>query len=412
MSLLFNMLSRFVIAFLPRSKCLLISWLQSLSAVILECSKIKSITAWTFSPSICHKVIGLDAIILVFFKVEFQASLRRKRLYFKGHTQNLTCSGTQGKSNNLIEAWARLTCWSWTVFWRDGGQLQLTLRKQTLVSDIFGNILLCQHGDWWQWASWLISTKNWPHPTACRHQCWDASGQTSNWMGTKVHPTSDRLPKDFLSTQPPLDTPQGTILPTWGQRSSSITSGQAVTSPSRKPTLTPRPASSNMGEDTKTRKLWSHSLWTKSTDSKPDSTLGPAGPGPVHYQVNTSFKIPWTPYPTVPGTSLPTSDLKWALGYLGPAPRFQDPDLSTSSPALTPRPHFTCQWVGSSSRVFGTLTPSTNEPVVTPDPPGVVQPAASWLCPVKQQPAASTTRQSLANIYQTGGQTKPTRLPT
>ena len=64
MSLLFNMLSRFVIAFLPRSKCLLISWLQSPSALILEPQKIKSVTVSTVSPSICHKVMGPDAMIL------------------------------------------------------------------------------------------------------------------------------------------------------------------------------------------------------------------------------------------------------------------------------------------------------------------------------------------------------------
>ena len=66
MSLLFNMLSRVVIAFLPRSKYVLISWLQSLSAVILEPKKIKSVTVSIFSPSICHEVMGLDAMILVF----------------------------------------------------------------------------------------------------------------------------------------------------------------------------------------------------------------------------------------------------------------------------------------------------------------------------------------------------------
>ena len=65
-SLLFNMLSRFIIAFLPRSKCLLISWLQSLSTVILESKKIKSLLP-LFPPSICHEVIGLDAIIFFFF---------------------------------------------------------------------------------------------------------------------------------------------------------------------------------------------------------------------------------------------------------------------------------------------------------------------------------------------------------
>ena len=66
MSLLFNMLSRLVIAFLPRNKCLLISWLKSPSAVILEPKKIKSVTVSTVSPSICHEVMGPDAIILVF----------------------------------------------------------------------------------------------------------------------------------------------------------------------------------------------------------------------------------------------------------------------------------------------------------------------------------------------------------
>ena len=66
MSLLFNMLSRLVIAFLPRSKCLLISWLQSPSIMILESQKIKSHTVSIVSPSVCHEVMGLDAMILVF----------------------------------------------------------------------------------------------------------------------------------------------------------------------------------------------------------------------------------------------------------------------------------------------------------------------------------------------------------
>ena len=66
MSLLLNVLSRLVITFLPRSKCLLISWLQSPSAVILELPKIKSDTVSTVSPSICHEVMGLDAMIFIF----------------------------------------------------------------------------------------------------------------------------------------------------------------------------------------------------------------------------------------------------------------------------------------------------------------------------------------------------------
>ena len=85
MSLLFNMFSRLVITFLPRSKHLLISWLQSPSAVILEPRKIKSATVSTVSLPICHEVMGSDAMILVFwmlsFKPTFSLSFTSKRLF-------------------------------------------------------------------------------------------------------------------------------------------------------------------------------------------------------------------------------------------------------------------------------------------------------------------------------------------
>ena len=71
MSLLFNILSRLVITFLPRSKHLLISWLQSQSAVILEPPKIKSLSVSIVSPSICHEVMGPAAMILVFWMLSF-----------------------------------------------------------------------------------------------------------------------------------------------------------------------------------------------------------------------------------------------------------------------------------------------------------------------------------------------------
>ena len=64
--MLFNTLYRFVRAFLPRSNCLLILWLQSLSTVILEPKKIQSVTVSTFSPSICYEVMGPDAMTLGF----------------------------------------------------------------------------------------------------------------------------------------------------------------------------------------------------------------------------------------------------------------------------------------------------------------------------------------------------------
>ena len=83
MSLLINMLSRLVITFLPRSKHLLISWLQSPSAVILEPKKIKSASVVIVSPSICHEVKGTDAMILVFcmlsFKPTFSLCMKRQK---------------------------------------------------------------------------------------------------------------------------------------------------------------------------------------------------------------------------------------------------------------------------------------------------------------------------------------------
>ena len=71
MSLLFNMLSRLLTTFLPRSKRLLLSGLQSPSAVILEPKKIKSVTVSTFPPSICRETMGPDVLIFIFLNVEF-----------------------------------------------------------------------------------------------------------------------------------------------------------------------------------------------------------------------------------------------------------------------------------------------------------------------------------------------------
>ena len=91
MSLLFNTLFRFVIAFLPRSNHLLISWLQSPSAVILEPKKIKSVTISTFPPCICHEVMGSAVTILVFWMLGFKLAFALssftfiKRLLVKRH---------------------------------------------------------------------------------------------------------------------------------------------------------------------------------------------------------------------------------------------------------------------------------------------------------------------------------------
>ena len=82
MFLLFNMLSRLVTDFLPRSKNLLVSWLQWPSAVILELKKIKSVTVSIVSPSICHEVMGLDAIIFIFFMLSFKPAFKLSSFAF------------------------------------------------------------------------------------------------------------------------------------------------------------------------------------------------------------------------------------------------------------------------------------------------------------------------------------------
>ena len=87
MSLLFNMLSRLVITFLPRSKHLLISWLQSTSAVILEPKKIKSVTMSIVSPSVCHEVMGPHAIILVILMLHFKSAFFTQ--LFHSHQETL-----------------------------------------------------------------------------------------------------------------------------------------------------------------------------------------------------------------------------------------------------------------------------------------------------------------------------------
>ena len=97
MSLLFNMLSRLVITFLPRRKHLLISWLQSPSAVILEPRKIKSaVTASTVSPSICHEVMGLDAMILVYWMLSFKPTFSLSSFNFTKRLFNSSSDSGKG----------------------------------------------------------------------------------------------------------------------------------------------------------------------------------------------------------------------------------------------------------------------------------------------------------------------------
>ena len=102
MSLLFNTLFRFVIAFLPRSKCLLISWCQSPSAVIMESKKIKSIVVPIVSPCICHEVAGLDAMIFVFWMLSFKPAFSLSSFTFIKRLFSFSFSATRVVSSAYL----------------------------------------------------------------------------------------------------------------------------------------------------------------------------------------------------------------------------------------------------------------------------------------------------------------------
>ena len=109
MSLFFNILFRLVIAFLPRSKRLLISLLQSLSAVILEPPKIKSVTVSTVSPSVCHEVMGPDAMILVFWMLSFKPTFSLSSFTFIRRLLSSSLSAVRVVSSEYL----RLLYFSW-----------------------------------------------------------------------------------------------------------------------------------------------------------------------------------------------------------------------------------------------------------------------------------------------------------
>ena len=104
-SLFFNMISRLVITFLPRSKCLFISWLQSLSAVISEPKKIKSVTVPIVSPSICHEVMGPDAMIWIFWMLSFKPAFSLSSFTF---IKRIFCSSLLSAIRVVSSAYLRL----------------------------------------------------------------------------------------------------------------------------------------------------------------------------------------------------------------------------------------------------------------------------------------------------------------
>ena len=141
MSLLSNMISRLVMTFLPRSKPLLISWLQSLSAAILEPKKIKSDTVSTVSPSICHEVMGPDAMTLVFWILSFKPTFSLSSFTF---IKRLFSSSSLSSIRVVSSAYLRLLIFLPTVI--------LEPKKRKLVTTSNFSTSICH--EWWDWMPW------------------------------------------------------------------------------------------------------------------------------------------------------------------------------------------------------------------------------------------------------------------
>ena len=133
MALSFNFLPRFVIVFLPRSKCLLISWLQSPSAVILEPKKIKSVTVSIVSPSIFHEVMRPDAKILVFWKLSFKTAFSLSSFTF---IKEFFSSSMLSAIRVVSSAYLRLLIFLPAILILPG----LNLRKRTENSAMFQEV--------------------------------------------------------------------------------------------------------------------------------------------------------------------------------------------------------------------------------------------------------------------------------
>ena len=154
MSLLFNTLSRFVIAFLPRSKHLLILWLQSLSVVILEPKKIKSVTASTFSPSICREVMGQDAMSLYFecwvlsqlFHSPLSPSSRGSLvplLFLPLECYHLDIWVENGNKKHFLDPWKSSLWWTqetWTLKWLEN---RIALKNAYHVNNYYHDYFFC-----------------------------------------------------------------------------------------------------------------------------------------------------------------------------------------------------------------------------------------------------------------------------
>ena len=147
MFLLFNMPSRLVITFLPRSYCLLISWLQSPSAIISEPQKIKSLTVSTVSQSICYEVMGPDAMILVFWMLSFKSTFSLSSFTF---IKRLFSS-----SSLSAIGWCHLHTWGYRYFSQQPW-FQPVFHPASVSHDVF-----CIEV---KWAGWQYTARHTPFP--------------------------------------------------------------------------------------------------------------------------------------------------------------------------------------------------------------------------------------------------------
>ena len=173
MSLLFNMLSMLVIVFLPRSKCLLISWVQSPSAVILEPKKIKSLTVSIVSPSICHEVMGPDAMILVFECWIFFSMLNFKPAFYSLLSLQFLCTFCHNGGVTywclFQQSWFQLVLHpAWYFAW-----CTLKLKKISRVTIYSLDILLCTPFSIWNHSivpCFILTVASWPAYSFLRKQ--------------------------------------------------------------------------------------------------------------------------------------------------------------------------------------------------------------------------------------------------
>ena len=204
---------------------------------------------------------------------EFHRNGGNRDFTLKVHTQNLTCTGPRAKA----------------VIWQKPG-----LDLSAGLGGSPGEVAVAHPGDtdsgaWYirehssacvsSCGGWHFGTKTWPHPAVHRLKCWEALRQTTQWAGTQSNPSADRLPKDFLSSQPPLDTPLDMVLSIRGPTPSSTHQGTG-TSPSHQEACTSLYTRLTYQGAVTRRKLQFRSLQTESTNTGQTLSWDQLAPGP------------------------------------------------------------------------------------------------------------------------------------